>query len=340
LAVRLLARKKVFAMPPAEPIVVDADRSTQQGAEPVAASASLSYQLVSLATIVLPAIGTVYAARLWSTSGISDLDIGLLVCMYVFTILGVELGYHRYLTHRSLKAGSPLTALLIIAGSMAAQGPPIWWVAIHRRHHVHGDQARDPHTPSATVHGRSLGRRLAGAWHAHIGWMFRPECTAAHSTRYARDVLGDKQIWWIDRYYWGWILLGLAIPAAIGGLFTASWSGAWTGFIWGGVVRMFLGQHALWLGIVTVCHLFGTRPFKSDDDSCNNVVVAILFLGDGWHNNHHAFPTSAKVGLRWWEVDMTWWVISALKRLGLVWDVKVPSASSIESKLCSPSSAR
>ncbi|MCB1743117.1 MAG: fatty acid desaturase [Gammaproteobacteria bacterium] len=319
------------------PIVIDTQSKAQDTKQlPGTASANLSYQLVSAATVVLPTLGTVYAMWLWWHYGIHAVDIALLVFMYVVTILGVELGYHRYLTHRSMKTSPFFRAVLVIVGCMAAHGPPIWWVAIHRRHHMYSDHAEDPHSPSPRVHGASFGQRLAGAWHAHIAWMFNPECTAAHASRYAQDLFADRRIWWIDRFYWGWVLLGLAIPTVLGGLLTASWSGAWTGFIWGGLVRMFLGQHALWWGIVTVCHLFGTRPFVSNDDSRNNVIVAIIFLGDGWHNNHHAFPTSAKVGLRWWEIDMTWWVVSVLKRVGLVWDVKVPSRASIDSKRAIP----
>ncbi len=296
------------------------------------ASAHPLYYLTAGSTIVLPIIGTVYAGYLLWTQGISTLDVCLLVGMYFWTVLGIELGFHRYLTHRSLVTGRPMRALLTISGCMAGDGPPIWWTAIHRRHHGHSDRECDPHSPSPEIHGRGFWRRIYGAWHSHIGWMFDPRCTAAYSAHFARDLLKDRTIGWIDRWYFVWVMLGLAIPAALGGAITQSWYGAWTGFIWGGVVRLFLDQHALWWGIVTVCHTIGTRPFRADDDSCNNVLVAVIFLGDGWHNNHHAFPSSAKVGLRWWEFDITWWIVKLLERVGLVWNLKVPTPEAIEAK--------
>ncbi len=286
------------------------------------ASVGVLYIAVALTTIVVPVLGVGYAAWLFAQEGISAIDLSLLLGMYLFTILGVELGYHRYLTHRALKVRPWLKRLLVVAGAMAADGPPIWWSAIHRRHHAFSDQPGDPHSPNAPHEG------LAGWWHAHIGWMFKPDYTAAHSVLHAKDLLREADLRAIDQQYIWWVLLGLAFPALVGGALTASWHGAWTGFVWGGLVRMFCGQHALWWGIVTLCHTIGTRPFETEDRSRNNVLVAILFLGDGWHNNHHAFPASAKVGLRWWEFDPTWWVIVVLRRLGLVWDVNVPADTS------------
>jgi stearoyl-CoA desaturase (delta-9 desaturase) len=162
--------------------------------------------------------------------------------------------------------------------------------------------------------------------------MFQPECTAAYATHFTKDLLNDRTLRLLDRYYIVWVLLGLAIPAGLGGLISQTWYGAWTGFIWGGLVRMFLDQHALWWGIVTICHRFGYRSFQSNDKSTNHWLIAILFLGDGWHNNHHAFPASAKVGLAWWEFDPTWSVIQLLRWCKLVWDVKLPSPEIIEHK--------
>jgi len=294
-------------------------------------SGGISYFLVAFFTIVVPLVGLVWGGFLFYEQGISLLDVGLLAGMYLVTILGVELGFHRYLTHRSLSTTRTLRALLTIAGSMSAQGQPIWWVAIHRRHHGHSDHDGDPHSPN--LHGETLWQQLVGGWHSHIGWMFQPKCTAAHASHFAKDLLGDRTMITLDRWYFGWVLLGLAIPAALGGWITGTWAGAVSGLVWGGLVRMFLGQHALWWGIVTICHRYGTRPFKSNDDSTNHWLVAVLFLGDGWHNNHHAFPASAMVGLRWWEFDITWWFIRGLERVGLVWDVKVPSAKMVHDKL-------
>jgi stearoyl-CoA desaturase (Delta-9 desaturase) len=294
------------------------------------ASGGFSYQVVALLTLVLPLVGGVVAIWTWWRFGISLLDVGLLIGMYLWAVLGIELGYHRYLTHRALKAGSWLRTLFIVSGCMAGHGQPIWWVAIHRRHHQYSDHHGDPHSPN--LHGDDWQGILLGGWHSHIGWMFEPECTAAYATHFTKDLLNDRLIRWIDRWYVMWVLIGLAIPSAIGGVFTQTWYGAWTGFLWGGLVRMFLDQHALWWGIVTICHRFGYRSFQSNDSSTNHWFVAIIFLGDGWHNNHHAFPASAKVGLTWWEYDPTWTVIRIFEKLGLVWDVKVPSKATIEQK--------
>lgn len=294
------------------------------------ASATWSYWLVAFATIVVPIVGVVYAGTLAWREGISVLNLAMLLVTYVLTVLGVELGYHRLLTHRALKTSPMVRAALTALGCSAAHGPPIWWVAIHRRHHGRSDHEGDPHSPN--LHGPSFAEDLRGLWHSHIGWMFDPACTAAHARHYAPDLIRDGLIQKIDAGYVGWVLLGLLVPTVLGGVITGSWWDAWTAFIWAGLVRMFLAQHALWWGIVTACHRFGTRPFESNDDSTNNVLVAVLFLGDGWHNNHHAFPTSAKVGLRWWEFDPTWWVIRGMETCGLIWDVKVPTAEAILAK--------
>lgn len=288
------------------------------------------YFFVGLVTVIAPFIGTIYAGYLFYQEGISMLNLLMLSVIYFLTVLGLELGYHRLMTHGALKTTRPLYDLLAILGSMCGHGPPTWWVAVHRRHHQHSDHDGDPHSPN--LHGESFTQRLRGGWHSHIGWMFQPENTTAHAAHYARDLLNDRRLQAIDRMYWMWMILGLVIPAAIGGLATQSWWGAWTGFIWGGIVRLFFGQHALWWGIVTFCHCWGTRPFRSDDDSTNSLLVAILMLGDGWHNNHHAFPTSAKVGLLPWQIDLTWWVIKLMKFCGVAWEIRVPSPKSIEAK--------
>ena len=294
------------------------------------ASTKWLYRILAALTIGIPLIGAAYGGWLFWQEGISLLDLGVFAVMYFATVLGVELGYHRYLSHRTIKTTPFLTTLLTILGSMAGHGPAVWWIALHRRHHQYSDHDGDPHSPR--LHGEDFWGRVQGGWHSHIGWMFQPEHTAAHAAHYARDLLLDRNIQWVDRLYPVWMLLGLALPAAIGGLVTGTMHGALTGFVWGGVVRLFLGQHALWWGIVTFCHCWGPRPFRSNDDSTNSLLVAILMLGDGWHNNHHAFPNSAKVGFTWWQIDPTWWVVAGLQRVGLMWDVKVPSEQMIEAK--------
>ena len=294
------------------------------------ASDGWSYQLIAILTLVLPIVGVLVAGvQIWNRTW-TWLDLGLLLVMYLWAVLGIELGFHRYLTHRSLKTSNWLRKFFIISGCMAAHGQPIWWCAIHRRHHQYSDHHGDPHSPN--LHGEGFLGTIRGGWHSHIGWMFQPKCTAAYATHFTKDLLGDRSLLYLDRHYVIWVLLGLAIPAAAGGVLSQSIYGAWTGFIWGGLVRIFCDQHALWWGIVTVCHRFGYRTFQSNDKSTNHWLIAILFLGDGWHNNHHAFPSSARVGHFWWEYDPTWSVIKLLKLLGMVWEVKVPSAESIDQK--------
>ena len=289
-----------------------------------------SYQIVALLTLILPIAGVFLASYDAWKYGCSYLDMLLLVAMYVWAVLGIELGFHRYLTHRSLKTNNWMRTFFVISGCVAGHGQPIWWCAIHRRHHQYSDHHGDPHSPN--LHGNGLIGSIVGCWHSHLGWMFEPGCTAAYATHFTKDLLGDRTLRMLDRYYVVWVLIGFAIPAAIGGVVTQSWHGAWSAFLWGGLVRMFLDQHALWWGIVTVCHRFGYRTFQSNDKSTNHWLIAILFLGDGWHNNHHAFPASAKVGHSWWEYDPTWSVIKFLVWCRLAWDVKVPSKELIQQK--------
>ncbi|MHC5112083.1 MAG: acyl-CoA desaturase [Planctomycetota bacterium] len=203
---------------------------------------------------------------------------------------------------------------------MAVEGPLLRWVATHRKHHQHSDDVEDPHSPHQG--GCGLLGVLVGWWHAHIGWMFKPHGTGLQ--QYVKDFRKDKAIRGVSRLFGLWVVLGLAIPAISGGLITGSWKGALLGFLWGGLVRVFLVHHVTW-SINSVCHLWGTRPFDGGDHSRNNMIFGLLALGEGWHNNHHAFPTSARYGIRWWQLDLGFWVIRALSWLGLAWDVRLPA---------------
>jgi stearoyl-CoA desaturase (delta-9 desaturase) len=204
---------------------------------------------------------------------------------------------------------------------MAVQGPMLKWVALHRRHHQHSDTPEDPHSPHH--HGRGVLGLLRGAWHAHIGWFFDRD--PEDLPRYVPDLRKSRALRVASALFLLWVALGLLIPAVLGGLLTLSWAGVWTGLIWGGLVRVFLVHHVSW-SVNSACHLWGLRPYRSDDQSRDNVVFGVLALGEGWHNTHHAFPTSARHGLRWWQVDASYWVIRALALLGLAWDVRLPSA--------------
>jgi stearoyl-CoA desaturase (delta-9 desaturase) len=269
--------------------------------------------------VLVPFLGLILALiGLWGW-GVTGTDLMLLGVMYVTTGLGVTIGYHRLFTHRSFEAARPVEFLLAVLGSMAVQGTLIRWVAVHRRHHQHSDRTEDPHSPHH--HGGGVRGVIAGFWHAHLGWIFKND--PPNLERYVRDLNADRMLRTTSRLFGVWVLLGLLFPAALGGLLSGTWTGALTGLLWGGLVRIFLGHHITW-SINSVCHLWGSRPFDRDDRSRNNFVFGILGLGEGWHNNHHAFPTSARHGLRWWQLDLSYLTIRALGSMGLVRCVRVP----------------
>jgi len=244
--------------------------------------------------------------------------------MYVLTGLGITIGYHRLFTHRSFKTVRPVELGLAVIGSMAVEGALFRWVAMHRRHHQHSDQPGDPHSPHEF--GRGFFAAIAGWWHAHVGWCFKRE--APGLDRYVRDLGKDRCLRRVSRLFPLWVALGLLIPAAAGGLITGTWLGAALGFLWGGLVRVFLVHHVTW-SINSVCHLWGTRPYATRDESRNNAVCGVLAFGEGWHNNHHAFPNSARHGLRWWQLDTSYLVIWVMARLGLAWRVRVPAVATV-----------
>jgi stearoyl-CoA desaturase (delta-9 desaturase) len=203
---------------------------------------------------------------------------------------------------------------------MAVQGALFDWVAMHRRHHQFSDTADDPHSPHQEG-GGVLGL-LRGFWHSHIGWMFNPD--PPNLRRYVADLAQSRTLRAASNLFPFWVALGLVIPAVLGGLITLSWAGVLTGLIWGGLVRIFLLHHVTW-SVNSACHLWGFQPYRSNDQSRDNIVFGILAMGEGWHNTHHAFPTSARHGLRWWQIDVSYWVIRTLALLGLAWKLKLPT---------------
>jgi stearoyl-CoA desaturase (delta-9 desaturase) len=273
---------------------------------------------VAWVVVVVPLAGFLLAvACLWG-KGISRLDLGLCLGLAVVSLAGVTAGYHRLFTHQSFQAHSAVRWVLGVAGSMAAQGPLLFWVACHRRHHQHSDTADDPHSPRHG--GPGVWGWLCGLWYAHVGWMFHHE--PEPWGRYVPDLLRDDLAFHLNRTYPVWVLLGLALPAVVGGR-ADGWTGAGTGLLWGGLVRIFLVHHVSW-SINSLCHAAGGQPYDTGDDSRNNVLFGLLALGEGWHNNHHAFPTSARHGLAWWQLDLTWLLIRLLGVVGLAWDIRRP----------------
>ena len=277
--------------------------------------------VTNIMAIVAPFAGLIVAMLLLWDWGFSWTALGVLLGMYVATAVGVTVGYHRLFTHRSFETRGFVKAILAVFGSMAAQGSVMKWVAVHRRHHQHSDERDDPHSPH--LHGRGVLSVLRGLWHAHMGWLFRPD--PPDLMHYVGDLKRSRIVRVVSALFPLWVVIGLVIPSALGGLIGWSWSGALLGFIWGGLVRIFLVHHVTW-SVNSVCHLWGTRPFHTNDDSRNNPIFGFLALGEGWHNNHHAFPTSARHGLRWWQLDLSYLFIHALAMVKLAWNVRRPAA--------------
>ena len=288
-------------------------------AKPLAEQAAMAF------TVFLPPVALVVGIVLLWGRGVGWVDMALMLGLYAVTGMSITIGFHRLFTHRAFQAVPAVREALAVAGSMAAQGPILEWCATHRQHHKHSDRDGDPHSPH--LHGDGVGGFFKGLWHAHMGWLFAPE--PAGTATAVPDLTADPVLRFIDRTYWLWVVVGWLIPAAVGGLVAGSWYGALTGFLWGGLVRQGLLHHTTF-SVNSVCHVWGTRPFKSSDESRNNVVIGILTFGEGWHNNHHAFPTSARHGLMWYQLDLSWWFIRSLQALGLAWDVRLPSASAME----------
>ena len=289
-------------------------------------------QAVMFASVAGPFAGLIAAiVLLWRRSpaggGIGWPEVFAMLAMYALAGFGVTIGFHRLLTHRAFQAPRPVRLLLAILGSAAAQGMAINWIATHRRHHQLSDRDGDPHSPH--MHGNDRLGLLRGLWHAHVGWCFGPD--APGIARSVPELLADRAMLTIDRLYFLWVFLGLVLPAIALGLWSHSWNGFVSGLIWGGVVRIFLMQHVTW-SINSVCHTWGRREFHTADHSTNNFPIALLSLGEGWHNNHHAFPTSARHGLHWWQIDPSYFVIRAMSWVGLAWDVRVPSPAAADAK--------
>lgn len=289
---------------------------------------STAMRVTTLMAIILPFAGLLVASVLAWQRGFDLVYLGLFLGMYLLTGLGVTVGFHRQFTHRSFTTSKPVQAVLGVLGSMAVEGSLLRWVATHRCHHHHSDTAHDPHSPHS--HGSGFWNMIRGAWRAHVGWMF--ERFTPDFERYVSDYKSDRLVKAISRLFPLWVLLGLLIPGGIALAIVGTWSGALLGVLWGGLVRIFFVHHVTWC-INSVCHIWGARPFNCRDQSRNNVIFGVLGFGEGWHNNHHAFPTSARHGLRWWQTDASYLVIWAMSKVGLVWNVRVPTQEHIERKL-------
>jgi stearoyl-CoA desaturase (delta-9 desaturase) len=299
---------------------------------PVRTPAERKLALINLGAVVVPIVGLIAAvALLWGVAFNWTLLV-ISVGMSMISALGITVGYHRLCTHRSFKTPAFMRYAFAAAGSMAVQGPVIRWCAEHRRHHQHSDTEGDPHSPHMGAHGSwgdGVWATLKGGYHAHLGWLFAGRSKGLG--KYSVDLRLDPALVMADRHFVPWVLAGLVIPAVLGGLLTMSWMGVLLGFLWGGLVRILFVHHITW-SVNSICHLFGSRPFDCHDESRNNPRIGILAMGEGWHNNHHAFPTSARHGLRWWELDVSYGFIRLLRAVGLATDVRIPSAARVATK--------
>lgn len=276
-------------------------------------------RIITGSVTVLPPFLLAFAAwRAWEGL-LRPGDLVVLVVMYLLTALGVTVGFHRLFTHRSFKAKPAVRVVLGILGSAAIEGPVISWVADHRKHHAFADVEGDPHSPHVD-HGVGWLGALRGLMHAHVGWLFRHDQRGARG-RYAPDLVADRAISFVDRMFVLWALGGMAMAFGLGAAIGGSVAAGLTGLLWGGIVRMLLLHHVTY-SINSICHVFGRRRFTTDDESRNVFWLALPSLGESWHNNHHAFPTSAQHGLRRWEIDLSALTIRALERAGLAWDVQ------------------
>jgi len=272
----------------------------------------------NLGAVVLPFVATTAAVVLLWNRLVSPADLVIAAVMYALTAVGITVGFHRLLTHRSFQTRKPIEYAFAVCGSMAVQGPVISWVADHRKHHAHTDEEGDPHSPHVG-HGEGVRGVLAGLWHAHSGWLMSTQGRADWK-KYAPDLYEDAGMRAISRRFVSLILLSLALPALAGYLVSGTLAGAATGLLWGGLVRIFFVHHITW-SVNSVCHFFGTRRFNTDDKSTNVFWLALPSLGESWHHNHHAFPRSAVHGLRRWEIDPSALIIGTMEKLGLAWNV-------------------
>jgi stearoyl-CoA desaturase (delta-9 desaturase) len=277
------------------------------------------HKIVNLVGVSVPPIGLVAAIVLLWNRAVGPLELALLVSLYVVTCLGVTLGYHRMFTHRAFESSRVFRAIIAVLGSMAVEGSVITWVADHRKHHTFTDQEGDPHSPHLA--GPGVWGAIKGLWHAHIGWLFETVGTADRE-RFAPDLLKDRALRVIDKLFFVWVGLSFAIPFALGWIVGGGLGAALTALLWGGLVRVFLLHHITW-SINSVCHFFGRKRFNVDDESRNVFWLAPISMGEAWHHNHHAFPTSAFHGLSRWErvADPTGLLIWLLEKLGIVWNV-------------------
>jgi stearoyl-CoA desaturase (delta-9 desaturase) len=292
--------------------------------DPVTGASLLLSRTVSMLLVVGPVVALGCAVLLLWGHVVDLPDVLLAMAFYVVTAFGITVGYHRLFTHRSFTANRVLKLALAAAGSMALEGAPIGWVANHRRHHMFSDHVGDPHTPHGF--GAGAGSQLRGFAHAHCGWIFSPDFTPAD--RFARDLLADRDLVAVNRLFPLFAIASLGAPFALGWAMSGTLAGAVSALVWAGLLRMALLHHVTW-SVNSVCHTFGKRPFVTKDRSTNFAPLALLSLGDSWHNFHHAHPNAARHGALRHQIDPSALLIRAFERLGWATRVRWPTAAQL-----------
>jgi stearoyl-CoA desaturase (delta-9 desaturase) len=287
---------------------------------------------VNIAAVLVPFLAVIAAAVLAWGHALHAYDLVIFAVMYAITATGITVGFHRLLTHNAFQTFRPVRYAFAIMGSMAVQGPVLDWVADHRKHHAFPDQEGDPHSPHAGQ-GAGFGGMVSGLWHAHVGWLWETNGQAS-KRRYCPDLLEDPGMRRIGKSFPMLVALSLGLPFLLGLAWTGTLVGGLEGLLWGGLVRIFLVHHVTW-SINSICHFFGSRRFATEDQSTNVFWLALPSLGEAWHHNHHAFPRSAFHGLRWYELDPSGWLILAMQKCGLAWDVVRVSPERARAKLAS-----
>jgi stearoyl-CoA desaturase (Delta-9 desaturase) len=307
-----------------------ADREAGPGPGDIEPVANETRDRIITGTVTVLPFLALFAAAWYTWSGLlGPSDLIVFAITYLISGFGITVGFHRLLTHRSFKTSPAVRGVLAAMGSTAIEGPVTAWVADHRKHHAFSDRFGDPHSPHVD-HGHGWRGALRGLAHAHVGWLFLHTQRGAKA-RYAPDLVADPVIRWVDRTFVGWAVLGFLIPFFLGWAIGGSLATGLTGMLWGGLVRLLVLHHVTY-SINSLCHFFGSKRFDTGDESRNLAWLSVLSMGESWHNNHHAFPTSARHGLRWWEVDLSALVIRAMAKAGLAWDVNEPAPERQRSK--------
>ena len=273
--------------------------------------------ITGLLTFVPFALLFVAAWQTWNQA-LRPSDLIVFGVVYFLTGFGITVGFHRLFTHRSFATHPWLRGVWAALGSAAIEGPVISWVADHRKHHACSDSHGDPHSPHVG-HGSGWKGAIKGFVHAHVGWIFI-HTQRGNKERFAPDLIADPVVSFVNRTFFLWAVLGFVVAFALGFAIGGDLTAGLTAMLWGGAVRVFVLHHVTY-SINSLCHMFGRQPFQTKDESRNLAWLALPTMGEAWHNNHHAFPTSATHGLGRWQVDLSALVISAMEKLGLAWDV-------------------